>query len=147
MSDPRLELLRRLQSELGWYENVDRLRYRTPKEVDIMVVHSVRTLCDLKCLSEDRLIEMRRELLGPSDDSGSERYERLGRWLELAENLIEQELAEAGAKAIEPMPDVAGMPFLSGDLGEIIEQRWTEAQKCLSAQSYTAAIVMMGSVL
>ena len=32
-------------------------------------------------------------------------------------------------------------------LGEILTQRWYEAQKCVNAEAYLAAVVMMGSIL
>ena len=48
--------------------------------------------------------------------------------------------------SLENPPD---FPSLVGDssLAEILTQRWHEAQKCVNAEAYLAAVVMMGSIL
>jgi hypothetical protein len=60
--------------------------------------------------------------------------------------------AESGALAppenvIHPAPDVSKITAQMPTLKAIIDRRWKEAQMCMHAECFTAAIVMMGSIL
>lgn len=45
-----------------------------------------------------------------------------------------------------PPPDFASLGLQTG-LGELLGLRWTEAQRCVDAKAYLAAIIIMGSLL
>lgn len=45
-----------------------------------------------------------------------------------------------------PPPDFNGLGLPAG-LGALLSQRWNEAQRCVDAKAYLAAIIMMGSLL
>lgn len=60
--------------------------------------------------------------------------------------------AESGAlvppeKVIHPPPNVSKITAQMPTLEIIIDRRWREAQKCMHAECFTAAVVMMGSIL
>ena len=60
--------------------------------------------------------------------------------------------AEFGAlvppeKVVHPSPNVSKITAQMPMLEVIIDRRWREAQKCMHAECFTAAIVMMGSIL
>jgi len=44
-------------------------------------------------------------------------------------------------------PDISKLTSILPELEAVIRERWLEAQKCQHAKAYTAAVVMMGSVL
>jgi hypothetical protein len=46
----------------------------------------------------------------------------------------------------QPPPDFAALGLQPG-LGELLALRWNEAQRCVDAKAYLAAIIMMGSLL
>ena len=50
-------------------------------------------------------------------------------------------------KRIFPAPTLTKLTHIMPDLEAVVQQRWLEAQKCQHAESYVAAVVMMGSVL
>lgn len=52
---------------------------------------------------------------------------------------------EADLKPLPP-PDFAALGLETG-LGELLAERWTEAQRCVEATAYLAALIMMGSLL
>jgi len=46
----------------------------------------------------------------------------------------------------QPPPDFLALNLESG-IGEILSERWVEAQRCVDARAYLAAIIIMGSLL
>ena len=64
--------------------------------------------------------------------------------------LRERKASANPTKSQTPSLDIPpDFPSLVGDssLAEILTQRWHEAQKCVNAEAYLAAVVMMGSIL
>ena len=59
--------------------------------------------------------------------------------------LFEPEAAESELKPVPP-PDFLALRLESG-LGELLAERWAEAQRCIDAKAYLAANIMMGSLL
>jgi hypothetical protein len=57
------------------------------------------------------------------------------------DGIIQQE------KRISPAPTLTKLTHNMPELEAVLQQRWLEAQKCQRAESYVAAVVMMGSVL
>jgi hypothetical protein len=45
-----------------------------------------------------------------------------------------------------PPPDFINLDLEAG-IGEILQSRWTEAQRCVDAEAFLASIIMMGSLL
>lgn len=45
-----------------------------------------------------------------------------------------------------PPPDFINLGLEAG-IGEILQSRWTEAQRCIDAEAFLASIIMMGSLL
>ena len=68
---------------------------------------------------------------------------------------VDPKLSERKASATPPSPQAPPLEsppdFLrivaDISLAEILSQRWHEAQKCVNAEAYLAAVVMMGSIL
>ncbi len=54
---------------------------------------------------------------------------------------------EKPARTIHPAPNFAKIALAVPGLKEELERRWTEAQECIHVHAYTAAVVMMGSIL
>jgi len=50
-------------------------------------------------------------------------------------------------KQIIAPPDISKITAIIPGLGNVINERWREAQKCQHIKAYTAAIILMGSVL
>jgi len=63
---------------------------------------------------------------------------------EVTPQFVEQ-LEQLDLKPLPP-PDFLNLKLESG-LGEILADRWSEAQKCLKVEAYVAATIVMGSML
>ena len=53
---------------------------------------------------------------------------------------------DSQATPLEPAPDFQSI-VKDSSLAEVLSLRWEEAQKCVDAEAYLAAVVMMGSIL
>lgn len=75
------------------------------------------------------------------------RLESLASYIRSAIRFMESGALAKPDKAILPAPDVSRLTTTMPTLRGVIERRWVEAQKCIHAECYTAAVVMMGSIL
>ena len=64
---------------------------------------------------------------------------------EITPQFIEQAEEEPELKALPP-PDFLKLKLESG-LGEILADRWEEAQRCINTKAFLAATIIMGSIL
>jgi|GEM_PF-1355535 len=75
------------------------------------------------------------------------RLETLASYIRNAINFLNIEGASRPKKVIIPPPTLTKLTKTMPGLDEVINNRWREAQKCQHVQAYTAAIVLMGSIL
>lgn len=75
------------------------------------------------------------------------RLEALAGYIRNALKFLEVGGVTKSKKQILAPPDVSKLTSIMPGLHLVIERRWREAQKCQHVEAYTAAIVLMGSVL
>lgn len=149
MEETCILLLKELMAEIEWpWANHTRPIYWSSLEISAIVEHSVRVVSEMEVLSASFRRDMRSDLSRFDWETSRERCRRLGKWLDTAERTLRLRQKEAAAGLdLTPLPDRERLRFLSDELEEVVRLRWVEAQTCMHAQSHTAAIVMMGSVL
>lgn len=75
------------------------------------------------------------------------RLETLSQYIRRAIKFLDAGGFSKPKKQILAPPDYSKVTAILPGLQEVIDQRWREAQRCQHVQAYTAAIVLMGSVL
>jgi len=75
------------------------------------------------------------------------RLEALGGYIRSAVKFLDTGAFEKPKKVIHPPPDFTRLTSSVPGLKEELERRWREAQKCVHVEAFTAAIIVMGSVL
>ena len=75
------------------------------------------------------------------------RLEALASYIKSAVKFIEFGAIVKPVKTALPAPDVSKLTTAMPTLKSVIDRRWIEAQKCVHAECYTAAVIMMGSIL
>lgn len=75
------------------------------------------------------------------------RLEALGNYIRSAIKFTETGAFEKPKKVIHAPPDLSKLTLTLPGLKEEIEKRWREAQRCVHVEAYTAAVILMGSIL
>jgi hypothetical protein len=75
------------------------------------------------------------------------RLEALARYINSALKFLNTGAFEKPKKIIQAPPDFSRLTSSIPGLQEELEKRWREAQRCVHVQAYTAAVILMGSVL
>jgi hypothetical protein len=75
------------------------------------------------------------------------RLEALARYIRSALKFVDTGAFEKPKKIIHAPPDFSRLTSSVPGLNEELEKRWREAQRCVHVEAYTAAVIMMGSVL
>jgi hypothetical protein len=75
------------------------------------------------------------------------RLEALAGYIRSAMKFIDTGAFEKPKKLIYSPPDLTRLTLTVPGLREELERRWREAQRCVHAEAYTAAVIMMGSIL
>jgi hypothetical protein len=75
------------------------------------------------------------------------RLETLARYINSALKFANTGAFEKPKKIIHAPPDFARLTTTVQGLKEELEKRWREAQRCAHVEAYTAAVIMMGSIL
>jgi hypothetical protein len=79
--------------------------------------------------------------------SVEEQLRALSRHLQSAIRFLESGVLAIRARSLDPAPDVSKLVGEKPGLGGVIDRRWREAQECQHVGCYTAAIILMGSIL
>jgi hypothetical protein len=148
MSSPKaLSLLKGLLQEISLPSGAPALeRFTSLREVDAKVREAKHVFASIEGLPPTFTDEM-------SANADFQMQSRRVRLVALAGYVRSAiKFAESGAlvppeKVIHPPPDVSKITVQMPTLKLIIDRRWTEAQRCMHAECFTAAIVMMGSIL
>jgi hypothetical protein len=74
------------------------------------------------------------------------RLEAISNYCQTALRLMDKG-AVSPRRTLVKAPDVSKLTIVLPDLDSIIQERWLEAQKCQYAGAFTAAVIMMGSIL
>lgn len=74
------------------------------------------------------------------------RLEALGNYLKTAIQLLDTEVLMPAKRIVDP-PDLGIITGQHQDLQAVLKKRWLEAQRCVHAEAYLSAVVMMGSIL
>lgn len=74
------------------------------------------------------------------------RLEQLDHHCKMAIRFLDQGVIKT-KQSITRAPDVSKLTQVLPELDAVIQERWIEAQRCQYAKAYTAAVIMMGSVL
>lgn len=75
------------------------------------------------------------------------RLEALNSYVRSAVKFIQSGVLRKPEKILVPPPDVTKLTVSLPNLDQTIARRWLEAQRCIHAECFTAAVVLMGSVL
>jgi hypothetical protein len=75
------------------------------------------------------------------------RLEALAGYIRSAIKFLDTGAFEKPKKLIYAPPDLTRLTQPLPGLREELERRWREAQRCVHAEAYTAAVIMMGSIL
>jgi hypothetical protein len=75
------------------------------------------------------------------------RLEALANYIKSANKFLDTGAFEKAEKIIHSAPDFTKLTLSVPGLKEELKNRWREAQECIHINAYTAAVVMMGSVL
>lgn len=75
------------------------------------------------------------------------RLEALARYIRSALKFVDTGALEKPKKIIHAPPDFSRLTSSVPGLKEELEKRWREAQRCVHVEAYTAAVIIMGSVL
>jgi hypothetical protein len=75
------------------------------------------------------------------------RLEALSRYITSALKFVNTGAFEKPKKIIHAPPDFSPLTASVPGLKEELEKRWREAQRCAHVEAYTAAVIMMGSIL
>jgi len=75
------------------------------------------------------------------------RLESLARYIHSALKFANTGAFEKPKKIIHAPPDFSRLTATVPGLKEELEKRWREAQRCAHVEAYTAAVIMMGSIL
>lgn len=147
MNNSSLSLLKGLLQEIALPGGAAALdKFASLREVDAKVREAKHVFVSIQRLPRTFIDEMS----GDPDFQMQSRRVRLEALAGYVRSAIK--FAESGAltppeKVINPPPDVAKITADIPTLKAIIDRRWSEAQKCVHAECFTAAIVMMGSIL
>jgi len=75
------------------------------------------------------------------------RLEALANYIKNALKFLNAGGVSTNKKQIIAPPDITKLTVIIPGLGDVINERWREAQKCQHIKAYTASIILMGSVL
>jgi hypothetical protein len=75
------------------------------------------------------------------------RLEALARYIRSALKFVDTGAFEKPKKIIHAPPDFSRLTSSVPGLQDELEKRWREAQRCAHVEAYTAAVIMMGSIL
>jgi hypothetical protein len=75
------------------------------------------------------------------------RLEALAGYIRSAVKFLDTGAFEKPKKIIQPPPDLTALTTTVPGLKEELDRRWCEVQRCIHAQAFTSAIILMGSIL
>jgi hypothetical protein len=116
------------------------------RDVDAKVREAKQVLRTVQGLPDDFVEDMTADQSFETQ-SRRVRLESLASYIKSAIKFIESGGVAKPEKVILPAPDTSKLTVAMPTLREVIDRRWVEAQKCVHAECYTAAVVMMGSIL
>jgi hypothetical protein len=142
-----LKLLKGIQSEIEFTPGVARTDdFGGLRVVDAKVKEARMILSGINGLPDSLVKDM------DSDEnfeanSRRVRLETLAEYIRSAIKFIDAGGVTKPKKQIIAPPDYSKITQIMPGLQEVIDSRWREAQRCQHVQAYTAAIILMGSVL
>jgi len=142
-----LALLRDLLGEFTMPSGAAALdRYNNLREVDAKVREAKHIFEAVEGLPQTFVGEMS---TNTDFDAQSRRVrlEALAGYIRSAIKFIESGSIAKPQKVILSPPDVTTLTATLPNLKDAIERRWREAQKCVHFECFTAAVIMMGSIL
>lgn len=116
------------------------------RDVDAKVRETKQVLRGVHGLPEDFIEDMGADQAFEAQ-SRRVRLEALASYIKSAVKFIEFGVIVKPVKTALPAPDVSKLTTAMPTLKSVIDRRWIEAQKCVHAECYTAAVIMMGSIL
>jgi hypothetical protein len=146
-SSGALTLLRSLLQEISLDTGGAALeRFASLREVDVKLREAKHVFGSIDGLPPTFLDEMSKD---PDFQVQSRRVrlEALAGYMRSAIKFSESGALATPDKVVHRAPNVSKITGQMPTLKTIIDQRWVEAQKCMHAECYTAAVVMMGSIL
>lgn len=145
--DPAIakQILQEILADIGGTAESLEGRFPTLRHVDAKVREARMVIRDLPGQGERLFQEMERD---PDFEKQSRRVrlEAISNYCQTALRLLETGAVSA-RKTVTRAPDVSKLTAVLPDLDPIVQERWREAQKCQYAGAYTAAVIMMGSIL
>jgi hypothetical protein len=142
-----ISLLKGLLQEISLYGGGAALeRFGSLREVDAKLREAKHLFASIEGLPATFIDEMSAD---PDFQVQSRRVrlEALAGYIRSAIKFAESGALAAPEKVIHPAPNVSKITAQMPTLKAIVDQRWREAQKCMHAECFTAAIIMMGSIL
>jgi hypothetical protein len=121
-------------------------RFAGLRDVDAKVRETKQILRSVEGLPPDFIDEMSADQAFETQ-SRRIRLESLGSYIKSAVRFIESGALVKPEKVLLPAPDVSRLTTAMPNLKGVIDRRWIEAQKCVHAECYTAAVIIMGSIL
>jgi len=121
-------------------------RFTGLRDVDAKVRETKQVLRTVQGLPDDFIEDMAADQAFEAQ-SRRIRLEALGNYIKSAIKFVESGAMVKPEKVIVPAPDIAKLTAAMPTLKEVIDRRWVEAQRCMHAECYTAAVIMMGSIL
>jgi hypothetical protein len=142
-----ISLLEGIMTEItvsGGYASTD--SFSSLREVDAKVRETKMVLSGANGLPPNFISEMEADENFQAN-SRRVRLETLAGYIKNAVKFLKVGGVTTSKKPIIAPPDISKITAVMPGLKEVIEERWQEAQKCQHAKAYTAAIILMGSVL
>lgn len=146
MAQDHAAMLKRLLGEIA-YPNGQAATERFPslRSVDAKVREAKMILASVPGISPGFVGDMEKD---PDFEANSRRIrlEALANYCRTALRFMDSGVLQP-KKVLHKAPDLSKLTGSIPGLQACLEQRWLEAQRCVHAKAYLAAVVMMGSVL
>jgi len=120
--------------------------YRSLRDVDAKVREVRMILEGVEGLPDSLLTSMSNDLDFEAN-SRRVRLEAIAGYIRSALKFVDTGAFHKPKKQIHAPPDFSLLANTVPGLKEELDRRWREAQKCVHVEAYTAAIIMMGSIL
>ena len=139
-------MLRKIVSEISLANGVAATeRFSSLRAVDAKVREAKLILGSVPGITPSFISDMEAD---PDFEANSRRVrlEALANYCQTAVRFMHSGVLKT-KKALYRAPDLSKLTSSNPGLGKCLERRWLESQKCVHAQAYLAAVIMMGSVL
>jgi hypothetical protein len=121
-------------------------RFKGLRDVDAKAREVGMVLEEVEGLPASLLANMTKDLDFEAN-SRRVRLEALANYVKSAIRFLNTGAFEKPKKIVHAPPDFSALTSSVPGLREELELRWREAQRCVYAEAYTSAVIMMGSIL